>query len=517
MTALAQPAAPSATRSKNGPVMAVVLLATFVIQLSVSIVNVILPALGRDLHASTSGLQWVPDGYALAFAAVVLTGGAVGDRFGRRGTLAAGLAGFAAASVACALATSTGELIAFRVLQGLAAAFIFPTTLSIISRTFTDPGERAKAIAAWSGVTGAAVAVGPVVGGLLLAHFSWASVFWLLVPIAAASAIGAFAIVPRQSSDGAGDLDLRGLVLAAGGLGVLVYSLIEAPSVGWASGRTLGGFAIAAVALVGFAISERRAEHPMLDVSLFTNPRFSAASGSISLAFFALFGFIFLIILYFQVDRGWSALSAGVRTLPVAISLAGASGASPKLAARFGTRAVVALGLTELAVAFTWIAFLSSQTSYWAQIVPQMALLGTGRALTTTPATESILTVVRPEQAGVGSAVNDATREVGGTLGVAVIGSVYAGVYASHVRHSGLSAPLAHAAASNYPATRLQLAHLPAGVGHQLVAVSNSAFLHGLEAGCLVAAGVCAAAAIGAAGLLPTRHHSGPALAVSPA
>lgn len=510
MTAVAAPvSAPAATPApRRGPVLAVVLLAAFVIQLSVSIVNVALPALGRDLHAGTSSLQWVVDGYALSFAALVLSGGAVGDRYGRRGTLAGGLAGFAATAVACALAGSTGALITSRVLMGVAAAFIFPTTLSIITRTFEDRAERAKAIAAWGAVTGAAVAVGPVVGGLLLAHLGWSSVFWLLVPLAAAGALGTMAVVPAEASSRTGGLDLQGLVAAAAGLGALVYTIIEGPDVGWASARTLGGFAVAAAALVALALVERRSEHPMLDVRLFTNPRFSAASGSISLAFFALFGFIFLIILYFQVTRGWSALSAGARTLPVAISLAGASGASPKLAGRLGTRAVVSAGLAMLAVAFTWIATLGATTSYVA-IVGQMVLLGVGMALTTTPATESIMAVVRPEQAGAGSAVNDATREVGGTLGVAVIGSVYASLYASRLRHADLPLALRRAAAANYPATRAQLAHLPAGLGHRLVVASDGAFLHGLHAGCLVAAATCAAAAIGAAAVLPRRAAAG--------
>ncbi len=297
-------------------VMAVVLVATFVINLDTTIVNVAIPALGTQLHASTSGQQWVIDAYNLAFAGLILTGGTIGDRFGRRRTLAAGLAVFAIGSALAAAVSTTGSLISWRVVMGAAAAFIFPTTLSIISQTFPGRATRAKAIGAWGAATGVAVAVGPIAGGALLAHYWWGSIFLAMVPVAALTMIGAILFIPADRPDTGNPLDLRGLTLSALALVSLVYTIIEAPDRGWMSAATLTGFVIAFAAFAALIVVERRQIHPMLDVKLFTNLRFTAASGAVTLAFFALSGFIFLIILYFQIMRGYSALEAGVRTCP---------------------------------------------------------------------------------------------------------------------------------------------------------------------------------------------------------
>ena len=294
-------------------------------------------------------------------------------------------------------------------------------------------------------------------------------------------------------------------------LASLVYTIIEAPDNGWSSVRTLAGFVVAAAAFVAFAVVENRQEHPMLEVRLFTNLRFTAASGAVTLAFFALSGFVFLIILYFQIMRGYSALEAGVRVLPVAVCIAISSGLGTVLAVRIGNKIVVAAGLILVGAGYGWVAAIQTSTTSYGLIVAQMILLGTGMGLSTAPATESILGVVRPEQAGVGSAVNDATRLVGGTLGVAILGSVYASLYRANVATSTAPEAARQAAKASYGASRAAAAHLPPAAGHNLLAHANSGFLDGLHVGCGVAAGVCVLGAVIVAAYLPA-HPAIPAV-----
>ncbi len=497
-------------------VLVVVLMAAFAINLDTTIVNVALPTLNRQLGAGTSSLQWIVDGYNLAFAALVLAGGNLGDRYGRREVLAAGLALFALASVVAAACSGVGQLIAVRLVMGAAAALIYPTTLSIITNTFPDRRARAQAIGAWGAVAGLGVAAGPVAGGALLEHFWWGAVFLALVPVAAVALIGTWLIVPPSHVPGRAPLDRAGLALSVLALGSLVYTVIEAPAHGWLSTRTLAGFALAALAFVAFARTERRRQAPMLDVRLFANPRFSAASGSVTLAFFSLFGFIFLITQYFQQLRGYGALSTGVHILPVAGAIAVASVVGTKLAVRVGNKAVVAGGLLSLAAAFSWISQADAQLPYRV-IVVQMVLLGMGMGLAATSATESIMGVVRADQAGAGSAVNDATREVGGTLGVAVLGSVYASLYAHHLSAANLPqipAAVLEGARTSLGAGQVAVAHLngpdQAAMQAALHRAVTTGFLSGLHAACLVAAGVCLLGAAAAAALLPSRPGQAP-------
>jgi EmrB/QacA subfamily drug resistance transporter len=488
-------------------VLLVVLGAAFAINLDTTIVNVALPALNRQLGAPTSSLQWVVDGYNLAFAALVLAGGNLGDRYGRRETLAAGLALFILASAVAALCTNAGELIATRFVMGAAAALIYPTTLSIITNAFPDRGARARAIGAWGAVTGLGVAAGPVAGGALLDHFWWGSVFLALIPVAAVALVGTWLVVPRSRVPDRAPLDRAGLGLSVVALGSLVYTVIEAPSHGWLSARTLAGFAVAAVAFAVFARTEKRREAPMLDVRLFTNLRFSAASGSVTVAFFSLFGFIFLITQYMQQLRGYSPLSTGVRILPVAASIAVASVVGTKLAVRVGNKVVVAGGLLLLTVAFGWISQAGASLAYEV-IAAQMVVLGAGLGLTSASATESIMGVVRPEQAGAGSAVNDATREVGGTLGVAVLGSVYSTLYVHHLggkTFPNLSSAVLRTAQSSFGAGQATAAHLTGSTQVAFGHAVTGGFLSGLHAACGVASGICLAGAIAVALLLPSR------------
>ncbi len=494
------------TTRRRWLVLATVCLAAFAINLDTTIVNVALPDLGRQLGATTRDLQWIVDGYNLAFAALVLTAGSLGDRFGRRPALLVGLAGFALASGIGAAMSSAGALVAVRFVMGAAAAVIFPTTLSIITNAVPHRRERARAMGVWGAVTGLGVAVGPLTGGLLLAHFGWPSVFVALVPVAVVALVATWAWVPESSDPSEARLDLPGLVLSSTAIGLLVYTIIEASGRGWGSPASVAGFVGAAALAVGFTAVERRRARPMIDVALFRTPAFSAASASVTVAFFALFGFIFLVTQYFQFVRGFGTLSTGVRILPVAVTIAVGSVGGVLLAGRVGTRRVVTTGLILLGSSFAWIAVSSTFMPY-SVIVGQMVLMGLGLGLTSAPATESILSVLPPAKAGVGSAVNDATREAGGTLGVAVLGSIFTTLFAhqlSTTAFAGLPARVAAAAQDSVAAALATVSRAPAGSRGQLLDGVHTSFMTGFHVASLVAAGVCLVGAGGAL-LLPGR------------
>jgi EmrB/QacA subfamily drug resistance transporter len=492
-------------------VLVSLLLAAFVINLDITIVNVALPTLVRELHASNSQLQWVVDAYSLVFASLLLAAGSLSDRLGRKGFLLSGLAVFGLASVAGGLTSTPGQLIVARCFMGLGAAMIFPATLSLISNVFTERGERARAIGLWGATIGAAIALGPIVGGWLLEQFSWTSIFFAMAPVAFVGAALVAWSVPTSRDPSANKTDGPGLVLSTAAMALLIYTIIEAPGHGWSSARSLAGFALAAAVFGTFIVRERTTSEPMVDLSLFRNPRFSAASGSVTVAFFAISGFSFLITQYFQFFKGYGPLSTGVHLLPVAVSVAIASVVGTKLAVRFGTKQVVTVGLFCLAAFFAWVSSARTGTSYL-EIAGQMVLGGSGVGLVSAPATEAIMGVVPTAKAGVGSAVNDATRLLGSTLGVAIIGSVYASIYASRLTAALPSALPAHLArtAHDSAGAALTVADRLASTGHSSLAANlhhatSHAFFGGFSAGCLVAAGVALAGAITAAVLLPAH------------
>jgi EmrB/QacA subfamily drug resistance transporter len=493
-------------------ILIALLLAAFAINLDTTLVNVALPTLVRELGATTSQLQWVVDAYNLVFAALLLTSGALSDRAGRKGMLLAGLAVFGTASVIGGFTTSPAQLIAARAVMGLGAAMIFPATLSLITNVFTGRAERARAIGLWGASAGIAIALGPIVGGWLLEHFSWASIFFAMGPVAAAAAALVAVSVPASKNPGAAGLDFPGLALSTAAMALLVFTIIEAPSYGWGSGRSIAGFGVAAGLLAAFIGWERRAPSPMLDVRLFRNMRFSAASGAVTVAFFTLFGFIFLMTQYFQFIRGYGPLSTGVHLLPVALSVGAGSVAGTQLAVRAGTKLVVTAGLVAMAGFYVWVAAVTSATTSYGIISAQMVVYGLGMGLTSAPATESIMGAVSMRQAGVGSAVNDSTRLLGGTLGVAVIGSVYASLYGARLTAQlpaglpGQVSAIAHqsvGAAIAVAGRATAAGH--AAAGQAIHAAATNAFLHGLAVGCLVAGLVAAAGAVLAVVFLPAQ------------
>jgi EmrB/QacA subfamily drug resistance transporter len=495
----------------RGLALLALLLAAFVINLDTTIVNVALPTLVRELRATTTDLQWIVDAYNLAFAALVLAAGSLSDRWGRKGILLAGLGLFGAASLAGSQATTAAELIAARAFMGVGAALIFPSTLSLISNIFTERRERARAIGLWGAMAGVGIALGPIVGGWLLEHFAWGSIFVFLVPVAAVIAGLVAVAVPPSRDPASPRLDWRGLVLSATGMGVLILTVIEAPTWGWGSRAAVIGFGFGVVLMAAFFLVERRTAEPMLDVGLFRNLRFTAASGSVTVSFFALSGFIFLITQYFQFIHGFSPFGTGVRLLPVASSVAVASVLGTRFAVVCGNKLVVTGGLLLFGAGLAWTSTAEQSTAYGV-IALQMLVLGTGMGLTSAPATEAIMGVIPRAKAGVGSAVNDATRLFGATLGVAVIGSVADTLYTSRLavlEPAGLPDRAATAASASVGGALGAARELSAaGVRHTSMLLSDasvSAFLHSLQGGCLLAAGVAGIGALGAGILLPSR------------
>jgi EmrB/QacA subfamily drug resistance transporter len=495
-------------------ILVALLLAAFLVNLDTTMVNVALPAMVRQLHATTTQLQWVVDAYNLVFAALLLTFGSLSDRSGRKGMLLTGLAVVAAASLAGGFTTTPGQLIAARAVMGLGAAMTFPATLSLISNVFTERTERARAIGLWGAIAGVAIATGPIAGGWLLEHYSWTAIFIAMAPVAAVAMILVALAVPASKNPDAAAADIPGLILSSATMALLVFTIIEAPAHGWTAARTMAGFAGAAVLLAAFIVCQRRAAHPMLDVSLFGNMRFSAASGAVTVSFFTLFGFIFLMTQYFQFVRGYDPLSTGVRLLPVALAVGAGSIAGTQLAVRAGTKLIVTTGLVAMAGFYGWVAATTSATLAYPIIAAQMAVYGLGMGLTSAPATESIMGAISRAKAGVGSAINDSTRLIGGTLGVAVIGSVYASAYGSHLTATmpahlpGPAAALARqsAGAAYAAAGKIAAAGHPA-LGLALQHASTTAFLHGLTTAVLLAGGVAAAGAILALRYLPAQPN----------
>ena len=410
-------------------VLAVLSASVFLVVVDNLIVNVALPTLQRELDASVTSLQWIVDAYALVFACLLLAGGGLGDRLGRKRSLQIGLVLFAIFSGFGAFASSANGLILWRGAMGIGAALVFPATLAIITNLFRDPVERAKAIGLWSAVSGMAVAFGPVVGGFLLEHFWWGSVFLVNIPIVAIALVVGHFLIPESRDEHRGSFDVVGLVLSIVAVGALVFTVIESPHWGWGSAASNIGFAIAVVALAVFIRFESRRDEPLLDVRYFRNPRFSAATGSIGIAFFCLFGFTFLVTQYFQFVRGYEPLESGLRTLPFAVGAGVTAPLAARAALKWGTTRVVALGLLNMSIGFFIMSRVDADAAYWGPIVISMLIMANGLSLVTSPSTDAVMGSLPRERAGVGSAVNDISREVGGTLGVAVTGSIFISLY----------------------------------------------------------------------------------------
>jgi len=506
------PATPAQHRhhDRRWLVLPVLCLSVFLVVVDNTIVNVAIPSLSKDLGASTTALQWIVDAYSLTFAGLLLAGGGIGDRLGRKPVMQAGLVFFGLFSVLAALSHSTGELISARALMGVAAAFIFPASLAILTDIFTDPSERQKALGIWGATSGIAVAFGPIVGGALLEHFWFGSIFLVNVPIVLVTLVSGHFLIPKLDRVAARRFDTRGVLLSTVGLTLLVLAIIQGPQWGWTSSATLGCFAGAAVLLTVFALVELCTAEPLLDVRVFAVPRFSSGAVSIAVAFFCLFGFIFVITQYFQFVKGYSTLSAGVHTLPFAIVAAVFTPVGAVLALKVGTRLVVGVGLALMAAGLVLAGLTSTpQANFFGPVITSMVLLALGLSFITAPATEAVMGSLAPEQVGAGAAVNNTTRELGGTLGVAVLGSVFASAYGPRILHvlAGypVPAPARDAAHQSVAAALAVVGHAPAAVQSTIRTGVFDAFGSGLEAACMVGAGVAVVGALIAFVFLPGR------------
>jgi len=501
---------PATAHDRRWLILPVLCFSVFLVVVDNTIVNVALPSLSRHLGASTTSLQWIVDVYSLAFAGLLLAGGGVGDRFGRKRVMQIGLVFFGLFSAAAAASHSTGSLIASRALMGVAAAFIFPATLAILTTIFTDHTERQKALGIWGATTGVAVAFGPITGGALLEHFWYGSIFLVNIPIVVVTLIGGQLLIPKLEPEPGHRFDMRGVVISTAGVTLLVLAIIEGPQWGWTATGTLGCFLAAAVLLTTFAFVELRTEKPLLDVRVFAIPRFSAGAGSIAVAFFCLFGFIFLITQYFQFVKGYSTLSAGLHTLPFAIVAAIFTPVGAVLALKVGTRLVVGGGLLIMAGGLVMAGLTSTPTAaFYGPIIVSMMLLALGLSFITAPSTEAVMGSLAADQVGAGAAVNNTTRELGGTLGVAVLGSVFASAYAPRLTRAfdpyPIPAAAKHAAHESMAAALAVVARAPSSVQGVLRAAAFSGFGAGLKVACMVGAVVAFVGALAALRFLPGR------------
>jgi EmrB/QacA subfamily drug resistance transporter len=491
-------------------ILAILSLSVFLVVVDNLIINVAIPTLARELGATTSGLQWIVDSYALVFAGLLLACGGLGDRFGRKIVMQIGMFLFGVFSAWAAFTDSTGELIAARGLMGVGAALVFPGTLAILIDVFRDPIERAKSIGVWSAVSGAAVAFGPVTGGFLLEHFWWGSVFLINIPIVAVSLVLQAVFVPESKDPNAERLDFPGFLLSISFVSLLVYTIIEGPHRGWTNGLTIAGFAGTVVLTAAFIVRERGVEHPLLDVRVFRDMRVTAATSSIFIAFFSLFGFTFLVTQYFQFVRGYNPLESGLRTVPFAVGAGITAPIAARLAIKFGPKRVVPVGLLFMGVAQIYASTFHVGTAYWGPVVASMVLMACGLSLVTSPSSESVMGSLPREMAGVGSAINDTSREVGGTLGVAIIGSIFATTYGPKIvelltpfglPEQALSAAEESVGAAFFVAEQ-------AGEPTATAAIQNAAslsFLDGFQAACTTVGIVAILGALLALKFLPAR------------
>jgi len=470
-----------------------------------TILNVALPSIVRALGASGSELQWMVDAYTLVFACLLLTAGSLGDRYGRRRALLFGLVWFGTFSALAATSSSPTMLIGARALMGVGGAFIFPTTLSILTNTFRDPRERARAIGVWAGTAGLGIALGPIAGGLLVENFGWAAVFLVNVPICLTAAILVRRLVPNTRNPDESPLDPLGAALSIVGLVGVLLGIIEAPNRGWTSPVVLGGFILGGAFLAAFAWWERHTDGPMIDVRFFKNPRFSAASATITLAYFSLFASTFVLTLYFQFILGYSPLKSGLMLTPVALGLMIGSPIAPRLVHRLGTTRVVVPALLVVAGCVACYASDTLMSSFAIGFLIR-GVYGIAMGMTTAPVTESIMGSLPPGRAGVGSAVNDTTRQTGGALGVAVLGSILAAVFHRQMDAASLPAAVRHSSRDSIGVALAVAKRLPAHIAAELHAVARHAFLSGTRVAFLVAMVVVLGAAAVAARFLPARE-----------
>jgi EmrB/QacA subfamily drug resistance transporter len=488
--------------------LAVLCSSILIVNLDNTVLNVALPTLVRDLQATSTQLQWIVDAYALVFGGLLLVSGSLADRVGRKRTLLAGLLAFAAGSAWAAFSGSVGMLVAARASMGIGAALLMPSTLAIITDIFRDSEERQQAIGFWAGTSGVGFALGPIVGGLLLTHFWWGSVFLINVPIAIGGAICAIVFVPDSKNPATPRPDMVGALLSIAGLGLVLWSIIEAPVRGWSSPLVIVPGVTGIVVLVIFAAWENASSHPMLNLAFFRVRSFSVAVCCIGLGAFGLIGALFLLTQFLQFDLGYSALQAGIRMLPVAAALAIVAPLSSVLNRAIGTKFTTATGLLIAAIGL-WQVSRASVAWTYSDMLPGMIMLGVGAALIMPTVSASVMNSVPRGDTGVGSATNGTFIQIGGALGVAVIGSLLSTRYQDHMTTALAPYHVPHGVEQtilgSIGGALAVAAHIGGIVGAFIVHVARSAFISGADLGLMVGAGVALGGCVLALAALPSK------------
>ncbi len=489
-------------------ILAVLCVSLLIVSLDNTILNVALPVIVRTLHASSSSLQWIVDSYAIVFAGLLLLAGSLGDRLGRKWVFMAGLVIFAAGSAVSAFSGTADRLIAARAFMGIGGAAIMPSTLSILTSTFTEARERARAIGIWSGTTGLGVAVGPVAGGWLLSHFWWGSVFLVNVPIALVGLFATVWFVPNSRNSNTKRADPIGAGLSIVGMGLLLWGIIEAPNRSWTSPLILGAIVAAIAILAVFTIWERRSSHPMLEVSFFKSRRFSAAVGTMGLIMFALMGGLFLLTQYLQFSLGYTAFETGLRIAPIAAVLLVVAPLSSVLDHIVGTKPVVFAGMAIVALGFALLTRVTVHDTYM-DVLPAFVLIGLGTGLAFAPSTESVMGSLPVDQAGVGAATNGAALQTGGALGVGVLGSLlntrYQNLLAPVLAHYKMPASVLHLITGSLGGALAVSEKIGGVLGPELASFARRSFISGMDLAVSVAAIVVGAAGLVVLAALPNR------------
>ena len=508
----ARPAALSVAAGRGGgwrwATLAVLCVTLLLTSLDSTILNVAIPSIVLSLHATSSQLQWIVDAYAVVFAGLLLTLGALGDRVGRKWVFMGGLVVFGAGSALAAWSGSAASLTAARAVMGVGAAALMPCTLSILTNVFVAERERARAIGIWSATAGLGVAIGPILGGFLLVHYWWGAVFLVNVPVAAVGLLAAAFLVPNSRNPAAKRSDPVGAVLSMLGLSLLLWGIIEAPNRSWTSPEVVVALAASALIIAGFVVWERRSDHPMLPMRFFGNRRYSAAIGSLALVLFALLGMFFLVTQYLQFCLGFTPLETGLAIGPIAAVLLVVAPLSVVGARRFGTKAVVSAGLALVAVGLGLLSRTTVHGTYH-DALPWFVLIGTGVGLTLAPSTESIMGSLPREQAGVGSATSDTAMQIGGALGVGVLGTAlairYQNVMAPLLAHTPVPAGIKSLILGSVGGALAVAERLPGGAGGTLAAAAKRGFVSGMDLGLVVAAIIVALAGVVVLAVLPNR------------
>ena len=496
------------TGARRWATLAVLCVTLLLISLDNTILNVALPSIVRELHATSTQLQWIVDAFAIFFAGLLLTFGALGDRIGRKWVFMGGLVVFGGGSALAAWSTTPDRLIGARAIMGVGAAALMPSTLSILTNVFTAERERARAIGIWSGTAGLGVAIGPILGGFLLVHFWWGSVFLINVPVALIGFVATAFLVPDSKSPHARRSDPLGATLSVFGVGLLLWGIIEAPSRTWSSPLIVGPLAASIVIIALFVVWERRSDHPMLPLEFFANRRYSAAIASLALLLFALLGLFFLFTQYLQFVLGFSPLQTGWAIAPIALVLLVAAPASVILVRRVGSKPVVAGGLFLVALGLGLLSRTTVHSTY-ADTVPSLVLIGVGVGFGLAPSIESVMGSLPVADAGVGSATSDTSMQLGGALGVALLGTClnlrYQNFLTPLLAHQQIPPSIDKLILGSLGGALAVAGHVPGKAGEALAEAARRGFVSGMDLGLLVATVVVAVAGLVALVALPSR------------